>query len=116
MAVAAYEATRSKAQTQSPSKLFATIGADIAAGMALGMQQASGLVALQGESLVTVAAAPASAFTTTMPTAPTVAGANISVTVPVTVTGGMTPDDGRRIGEAAAAEVRNVLMMEARVA
>jgi hypothetical protein len=80
------------------------------------MTQSAGLLTVSGESLVSVAAAPASAFTTTMQPAPTVAGANISVTVPVTVTGGMTPEDGRRIGQAAGVEVRNVLMMEARVA
>jgi hypothetical protein len=116
MAVSAYLAAKAAAQSNSPSRLFASLGEDLAAGMAVGMRDATGLVQVQGESLVSVAAAPASAFTTTMQATPTVAGANISVTVPVTVTGGMTPDDGRRIGEAAAAEVRNVLMMEARVA
>jgi hypothetical protein len=111
-----YNAAAYKAVRRSPSKLFAELGKDLAAGLALGMSQGADLLTVGGEAMVTVAAAPASAFTTTMQATPTVAGANISVTVPVTVTGGMTPDDGRRIGEAAAAEVRNVLMMEARVA
>jgi hypothetical protein len=116
MAVSAYLAAKSAAQSNSPSRLFASLGSDLAAGLVAGMQQAANSVKLEGETLVSVAAAPASAFQTQVQTAPTVAGANISVTVPVTVTGGMTPDDGRRIGEAAAVELRNVLMMEARVA
>lgn len=115
-----YDAAMLRAQSTSPSKLFASLGKDLANGLVVGMDSGASLLTASGASMVSVAAAPVSAFTASVQNDPTLAGANISVTVPVTVTAGMTADDGRRIGEAAGQaaemELRRVYRMEAMLA
>jgi TP901 family phage tail tape measure protein len=95
----------------SPSKLFAEYGKDMMAGLALGLERSEPLAV---QAMVGVGN---SLMPESLGLAGGGSGTSISVTVPVTVTGGMTPEDGRRIGEeagtVAAARLRSVLRLEA---
>lgn len=97
----AAEAARREAQNSSPSRLFAAIGDDIGAGLALGMERQTGAVAdAAREMLAAAEQASDPSF---------VAGGTtlreVSISVPVTVTGGVTADEGREFGEQVAGEV-----------
>ena len=108
----AYEKANAKAERNSPSKLFARLGRDLSLGLAVGIDEGAGQVSSAAAGLITQGAGAVGSsggFVT--------AGATFNVSVPVTVTAGMTPEDGRAIGEAAGraagAELLTVLRMEA---
>lgn len=96
----------------SPSKVMADIGRDVTAGLALGIEDGSSLAesAMAGlsNSMLGVSLSAGS---------PTVR--DVSVTVPVTVSGGMSAEQGRQIGgeagRAAALELSRMLRTEARL-
>jgi hypothetical protein len=101
---AAEQAARDEAESDSPSKAWERLGRDLVAGLSNGLNASSGIAARAASGVVS-AATPSGGSSTT-----------INVSVPVTVSGNADPAVGRQIGRAAAAELRNVLMMEARVA
>lgn len=97
----------------SPSKVMMQTGRDVVSGLVLGLSES----APQAEAAM-------SSLTNGMLGVNLSAGApsirDVSVTVPVTVSGGMTADDGRAIGaaagQAAGAELARMMRLEALVA
>lgn len=92
---------REEAQTGSPSRLFASIGDDIGAGLALGMERQTSAVADAAREML---AAAEQASDPSFVSAGTTLR-EVSISVPVTVTGGVTADEGREFGEQVAGEV-----------
>jgi len=115
----------------SPSRVMMEIGDDLMAGLAIGLERSEGEATQQfkrlaktfktidlGAGMFTVGGSAGGAFGSEFinQRQTGLAGANISVTVPITVTAGMTSDDGRMIGQAVGSEVgrslRSTLRME----
>lgn len=101
----AEDAARLEAESESPSKAWERLGRDLVAGLSNGLNAASGIAARAASGVVSSASGAAGSVT----------NSNISVTVPVTISGDADPSVGRQIGQIAAAELRSVLRLEARV-
>lgn len=102
---AAETAARNEAESDSPSKAWERLGRDLVAGLSKGLDGASAISSRSAVGVVEGANGAAGSVT----------NSNISVTVPVTINGDADPSVGRQIGQAAAAELRSVLRLEARV-
>lgn len=110
---AALSAIKAALGIRSPSQEMALVGDEMIRGLVLGLNRSEGLatsaVTGLGGSLAGVSLAAG---------APTIR--DVTVQVPVTVSAGMTADDGRAIGQAAgqaaAAEVARMMRLEAMVA
>jgi len=100
----AERAARDEAESDSPSKAWERLGRDLVAGLSKGLDASSGIAARSAAGVIS-SATPAAGSST-----------NINVSVPITVTAGMTADDGRMIGQAAGGEIarslRSTLRME----
>lgn len=101
----AEDAARLEAESDSPSRAWERLGRDLVAGLSRGLDGASGLASRSAAGVLGSANSAAGS----------VSNSNISVTVPVTINGNADPSVGRQIGQIAAAELRSVLRLEARV-
>lgn len=103
----------------SPSRVFIGFGEDIVDGLTAGLEDQTVQAVNAARALADAVTVPAGGVTVAAPAAVT-SEQVVNVTVPVTVSGGMDVDDGRRIGEAAGRAASQVvaaqLRMEARVA
>lgn len=119
----AEEAARAESESESPSKLFARLGADLGAGVAVGLQDSQSSIVAEAEAIVRAAAAgvgsqpalgiPVAVTASVAIPSAVVAGAtavgsagtlapvqSFDVTVALTLTPGVTPEHGRRVGAA----------------
>jgi hypothetical protein len=103
---AAEQAARDEAESDSPSKAWERLGRDLVAGLSNGLNASSGIAARAASGVISSANGAAGSIN----------NSSISITVPVTVTGNADASVGRQIGQVAAAELRSVLRLEARVA
>jgi hypothetical protein len=101
---------------KSPSTEMIKTGYELARGLALGIEGNTGLV----DTAIGRLGQSALGLSLTGAAGTAQAGNNIAITVPITVAGGMTTEDGARIGEAAGAaaadQLRRRMRLEALVA
>lgn len=99
-------AAKDEAESDSPSKVWERLGRDLVAGLSNGLNASSQDATRAARGVISGA----------NNASPNVGGNNISVTIPVTVSGNADPAIGRQIGVAAGRELRNILRLEGRVA
>ena len=98
-------AAKDEAESDSPSKVWERLGRDLVSGLTNGLRNSSFLASNAAAGVINQAT----------PAAAAAGGNNISISVPVTISGNVDPALGTEIGGRAAAEISRVLRLEAMV-
>ena len=101
----AEQAAKDEAESDSPSKVWERLGRDLVSGLTNGLNNSSFLASNAAAGVIDRAS----------PVSQAVGGNNISITVPVTISGNADPALGGEIGRRAAAEISRMMRLEARV-
>ena len=98
-------AAKDEAESESPSRVWERLGRDLVSGLTNGLRNSSFLASNAAAGVINQA----------NPATTAAGGNNISISVPVTISGNVDPALGTEIGGRAAAEISRVLRLEAMV-